>query len=644
MLIHANDTYYKDTSLLIKTVRGWYTKDNSPTNITITPNGNVRPSLKSPFSGYEGSTYFDGSGDWLSIAAGLIVLGASDFTIECWVYPGATGTKAILIGQSDLNTASGSSFGFFISNGATTSDLYIGGSATSIASPNPATGAWSHVAWVRTGSTYSSYLNGTRVGTSTISGTVNTGATTYPATIGSFATGSNTYTGYISNLRVIKGAGGYNATGTTITVPVVPLASVTNTILLTCQSQYASNNNTFLDYSSNDYLITKTGSCIQGAINPYNSLGSGSGSVTGTGTWYLSTSGDHRLTGDFEISAWIKRDTTMMVIASVGSESTGRIAFGVDATNGGRLFYGIYNDATDYNFGNTIATGTWAFVQFIRSGTTITGYVNGVSVGTKTLSGTLGNASGITFCNIASGALSSTGYFSDIRISTVSRTASIPTAPLVSDINTRFLLGFRGAAIYDATQKNNIETVGGVSVSSAMTRFGQPVIFFDGTTGYLNVPDSANLNLGSVSHSIEGWIYPTTVSAGSRTVLAKNWNGVNTYGYVVLVNTSTFNVYVSNNNANWNVINGANLGMLSANTGYHFSIIRNGSSWGFNINGTQVATSSNAGAIYNNSSPLTIGAANPTATAFFQGYMSELRITKGVPRPNIAPIIPYSTY
>ena len=212
------------------------------------------------------SAQFNGS-NRLSFATNQtpLLLSSSDFTFEAWVYRSSgTATVAVLSGQSDLNTVGGSSYVFYISS-SSTSDLYIGGSGYGISSPNPSVGAWAHVAWVRTGGTYSSYLNGARVATRSdlSTGAVNNGSTTYAPAIGAFSNGGSPLTGYISNARLIKGSGGYNATQSTITVPTGALLPITNTSLLTCRYP------TIVDGSTNALTITNTGTVSVATLNPF---------------------------------------------------------------------------------------------------------------------------------------------------------------------------------------------------------------------------------------------------------------------------------------------------------------------------------------------------------------------------------------
>lgn len=182
---------------------------------TCTPTGTVSISTaQSKAGGASGS--FGGGRIGLGTNLAAINFGSGDFTVEAWVYPTATGI--LMAGQSDYATGAGSSFNFYIKSG--TCDLYIGSTGYTYTAPNPTLNTWSHVAFVRSGTTVTAYLNGTSVGSVSIgSGSINTGATNNQACIGSFNSGSNAMNGYVDELRVTKGFARYTANFTPPSAP-----------------------------------------------------------------------------------------------------------------------------------------------------------------------------------------------------------------------------------------------------------------------------------------------------------------------------------------------------------------------------------------------------------------------------------------
>ena len=91
---------------------------------------------------------------------------------------------------------------------------------------------------------------------------------------------TNYFRGYISNVRIVKGAAVYTSNFTPSTTP---LTAISGTSLLTCQS------NRFKDNSSNNFAITVTGTPTVQAFEPFEPTASYSAATYG-GSGYFSGS------------------------------------------------------------------------------------------------------------------------------------------------------------------------------------------------------------------------------------------------------------------------------------------------------------------------------------------------------------------
>ena len=172
-------------------------------------------------------------------------LGSSDFTIECWLYRGGTtGTTNSL--DQDLvmlwnNTNNRRSYGLYYdssgylgligSSDGTNSDMQ------SYHSYNfPDANAWYHIAAVRISNTATVYVNGTSIGSATVSGSFYEN-TQDNLVIGGQLSGTNydnkIVQGFLSNVRLIIGDGIYTGA---FTPPTNELTVTANTKLLCCQS------------------------------------------------------------------------------------------------------------------------------------------------------------------------------------------------------------------------------------------------------------------------------------------------------------------------------------------------------------------------------------------------------------------------
>jgi hypothetical protein len=251
--------------------------DSSTNNFAITNNNAATVSSINPFrapinnfqfarrasTAVGRSVQFDGSNQYLSV--NRILDNSTDVTIEAWVRVTSTplSNSAYIISQYVASAADRTIF-------AVGPDLKIvmqigSTSVTSVAAITLNT--WNHLAWVRSGSganNFSVYINGTRDGQMTYTGTFqNT-----PTTIGGTNNLAGTYfSGYISNLRILKGTALY--TGASFTPSTTPLTAIANTSLLTCNAA------TIVDSSTNNFAITNNNGATVSSTSPFVSSGGG---------------------------------------------------------------------------------------------------------------------------------------------------------------------------------------------------------------------------------------------------------------------------------------------------------------------------------------------------------------------------------
>ena len=217
------------------------------------------------------SISFNGSSQYLTAPSSSAFALSGDFTVEGWIYLTAYPGGAAAAYLTDFRSGSSSNFVFGIYSQNTYT--YQGGTQL-IGSTTVTLNAWHHWAVVRAGSTVTTYLDGVSQGT--ISSSFSQAATS--TVIGARYTGTQEYfTGYISNLRIVNGTALYTSR---FAIPTPPLLAITNTSLLTAQSD------TIVDNSTNAFTITATGSPpVSSSTIPtaYYGGGGGGGSSYGAG-------------------------------------------------------------------------------------------------------------------------------------------------------------------------------------------------------------------------------------------------------------------------------------------------------------------------------------------------------------------------
>ena len=132
---------------------------------------------------------------------------------------------------------------------------------------------WYHVAMTYNGAgTVTLWVNGVSVGTWASSGLVASALTTQ---IGCFDSGSNPFSGNISNMRVVKGVAVYTGAFTPPTAPLATTQSSGTNISAITGTQTQLLLNTYqgagflTDASTNNFTVTNNGSVTSNASNPF---------------------------------------------------------------------------------------------------------------------------------------------------------------------------------------------------------------------------------------------------------------------------------------------------------------------------------------------------------------------------------------
>jgi hypothetical protein len=229
---------------------------------TYGTNGFYLPFVNNTTSTYAG--LFNGSSQRLSISSpssSLINWYSSNFTLEYWINPTSfavgANSESVVIGNMDP-ASSNDYWSFGPITGGTIKFYWYSGSANALTTTQTIpTGQWSHLAFVKNGTTLTIYINGLAAATTTLSNSPQS-SNTYPLSIG--ATNSTFFNGSLSNLRIVNGTAVYTSN---FTPPTGPLTAITNTALLTLQ------NATIVDNSTNAYTISNTGSTTTATANPF---------------------------------------------------------------------------------------------------------------------------------------------------------------------------------------------------------------------------------------------------------------------------------------------------------------------------------------------------------------------------------------
>jgi hypothetical protein len=643
----SGDPYWSNVSLLTNFENNLSFIDESANNFPVTRVGTVNPSLNTPFSGGVGGSTWSGnnSSSYRTVPMNTAFdFGSGNFTVEAFVYLTTTPTnyKAIIGRWGGAGNTSSWNLFFFSNTTMPGFQLSYTGSPGVVSSASAlALNTWHHLALVRNGTTVTLYANGTSVATSTGVGTLVTGT-------GNVAIGTNlddisnqTFPGFLSNVRVVKGTAVYTAN---FTPPTSPLTAISGTsLLLTGTGQGMFNNSTFVDQGPNALTVTATGSPMYSGRSPFGNSYPGSINAVSASSQYLTVATNAAFTygtGNFTIECWAWFSTTGAAQYLIDQRNSGTataliptLYLGTDA----KVRY--YVNGADQITGTTaVSTGTWYHITVCRSGTNTKLFLNGVQEGStysdsnnyaasRVTIGSAGNAAG----SYLNGRISNVRLVKGTALYTSNFTPS--TTPLTSVTNTSLLIRGDTGAFYDLSNNGNPEAnTGTTAVTTQIKKYGTESASYT-ATAYQTVSDVTNLQLGTGDYTIEMWVYRN--AAGVLHSLA--CKGASSTGWLLQVNTSNQLVFTVSRT---DILTSTTT--IGATIWAFVTVTRSGTITRLFVNGNLEATATDS-TNFNQTDALKIGADRSNLNSL-NGYLDDIRITKGVARYTSSFTAPTQTF
>jgi hypothetical protein len=613
--------------------------DSSANNFSVTRNGNTTQGTFTPFSEPNGywSNHFDGTGDYLTIPDNAAFEpGTGEFCVELWFYPLSTSGTPVMTTKRAVAATTGTPFQIYIASNAvnvgfsTTSNFSVG-----IANLGPVSvGKWNHVAGYRIGNAWYASLNGVvSVVNANNTGSLNNNA---DAIVIGGDTNSNYFSGYISNYRFVVGSSVY--TSSNFNPPADPLSAITNTQLLTCQS------NRFVDNSANNFTVSKFNDARTLTYSPFYAPAAYTPQANG-GAMYFDGTGDYLTVADNAALQFESGDFTVefFVYPTVIGGGTFRAFIGKGTSSTG---WSVYTDSSGFWAFTDTSTplvssfvaipNAWTHVAAVRSGTAFTMYLNGVSALTATVSTNFNQTNQLVVAAGRDLTIPMTGWMSNVRVikGTALYTSAFtpPAAPLTPITNTQLLLSGTNAAVFDnatnATAETNV-----ASISTAQNKYGSGSMSFNGSTTYVRLTNpfnsGANLIQTLGDFTVEAWINPTSIGS-QQCVFCINANTSSYAGCRLDINTTGGLQLLVSTNGTTHAINTSSAIATPTGSWTHVAVVRHGPSYIVYQNGSPVITSTTIGittaVIAGTISSL--GALFNTAWAtFFNGYMIDFRAT-----------------
>jgi hypothetical protein len=629
--------------------------DRSVYRFPVTTYGNARIDTATKKYG-TGAMYFDGTGDYLSIpvSSNTAINGTENFTVEAWLYPMVATSYHCFYSIGNwavqLYVTSGGQISIYFSSSATGSSYIVAHSSTGTLTLN----RWTHVVVQRAGNNFTIFLNGVLDSTYVSAGSIALDTTSQVGGIG----GTYLFTGYIDDLRITKGYARYTANFTppTASLPTIPPTIAADpwwgnvSLLLDgnttdAYDPYWQNvslmltGDDFIDWSNQHNAVTNNGTAtLSTATKKFNA----SSYYLSGGAQCISLTASSNLTFDtnnFTFEMWYRPETKTGTnapclwsnhIVNGGWGASGYVLCDRHPFYTTKFTFWVYNinsSSPILTSTTVVNNGSWYHIAITRSGSTFSLYINGFLENTLTSSTSLdGNAQRtIYIAGDTNSADSINGNVADLRITKgIARYTANFTPPIAA------LPAFK---IQDRTQNAlTLTPYGNVQLSTDVKKNGTGSMFFDGNGDYLTLTTSSNFSFGTGDFTIEMWVNPSSVAATIRGLFAVSGGaGASIPKFVVHLNSGTPSIHYNG------LTNGSNIyttstSAISANIWTHLAFVRTNNTWTWYINGIASGTGSNSTDITFTSQPTYAGYGGESYFDGFNGYIDDLRITKGYAR------------
>lgn len=657
------DPYFSSVSLLLSG-DSFTDLSSSPKTITAYDNAQISTVVKKYGTG---SMYFDGTGDILTVpATDSLNFGTGDFTIECW-FKCIAFNSTILCSTGYYTAGNNGNYNFRITSATQIAFAVYDGQSqvdyTEYTAPSMSLNTWYHIAVVRKAGNFNIYLNGTSIISKTLAASL-PDAGVNGLTIGrtNYSGGTQYFNGYIDDFRITKGVARYT---TNFTPPVAPLPTASSIAALSIDSAYPAvsllltgdtldvdanranvslmlTGDDFIDWSNNHYTITNNSSVTLTTSNKkfnssaYSFSGSNYLSYLQSGAIPAPISFVTDTTTSGTIECWIyptsvaSDNSNLWYITPIVALGSTYFNFGI--TNTYKLRYYWYTGGFNViDSTGTVPLNTWTHVAIVKSGSTVTFYINGVASGSGTNSA-IAWASGASgeylYVGYSAGVVSRyfNGQIADLRITNgIARTITVPTAALPS-----YRIVDKSTAALAITPYSNVQ------FTTTQKKYGTTSLYFDGTGDYLAINNSTNFAFGTNDFTIECWLYQTSRATTYQGLFSttgnsgSSWTDYNGAICIACHSISSDNMFLGYNNGGAVISSGV---PFSLNTWTHFAFVRSGTSFILykdGINSTSLTLPSNFS--FTSDGVNVIGKQDIRNNYYFTGYINDLRVTKGVAR------------
>ena len=390
--------------------------------------------------------------------------------------------------------------------------------------------------------------------------------------------------------------------------------------------------------NANDSFGTNNGTAVGGLTYGTGKIGNAF-SFNGTNAYVSlpNSSGQFNFTGDFSVSMWFKSSNLSTSRYAIGNYKSG-------GSNGygWQLYYSVVGGfAFDLRNGNninqvrktqTINTNTWYHVVAVRKmGQIHKLYVNGVDVSAPQTDGNVNNIAGYTANQpMDLGGLSDANAPALCDLDGVNMWNKALTQSEITELyNSGNGAQYIGDNFYKPTTNDALNTNNGTAVGGLTYGLGKvgTAFQFNGTNAYVTLPNSSGQFNFTGDFSISCWFKSNTISGNQMIFSNLMYNGGTRKGYYIILASNTIGCWFINQPThNQEFYTSA---VVSINTWYHLSVTRESGVVKIYLNGTLLATDTNAIPLAYVTTLTSIGAytnATGSTFAYFNGSIDAFNI------------------
>ena len=189
-----------------------------------------------------------------------------------------------------------------------------------------------------------------------------------------------------------------------------------------------------------------------------------------------------------------------------------------------------------------------------------------------------------------------------------------------------------GSSFIDSSNSpKTINVYGEVKTLSTKYKYGPTSAYFNGDWNALTLSSSDDFNFGSGDFTIEFWVLVDSYNANSSRLIQSRDGDLNSGFNIGIGPSGNLAVYASTTNYNWDTISDAtSVATVPLNTWTHIVFGRKNGTFLIFVNGSIVYNKTSSASLYYNSGDIIIigGQTNGTNRSL-NGYIDEVRITKG---------------